>query len=228
LFGTVVDTIRMMHIPALLPAVLVVGIGYPGAATIVDTLAIRARDLTPTPMNLFPGSGGAPSFLQFIRGELSPWIGQRWPDSLRRRIYFGHSLGGLFGVHALFAESPVFDDYVISSPSLWWDHHAPYDWEKHWAAGHDDLTAQTYFSIGADETDEGRRLEATNLPEASPFKPPPTYLDMVGDLWRFTSALRRRRYPNLTVAMDVFPHEFHATAAPIALNRGLRHLLGRA
>src|SRR6266851_3136210 len=90
LFGTAVDTIRMMQIPALLPAVLVVGIGYPGAATIADTITIRARDLTPTPVDDFPGSGGAPAFLHFIGAELMPWVRTRWPASLRRRIYFGH------------------------------------------------------------------------------------------------------------------------------------------
>jgi hypothetical protein len=228
LFGMAVDSIRMMQIPALLPAVLVVGIGYPTAASIADTVAIRARDLTPTPMEAFPGSGGAPAFLQFIRDELLPWVGHRFPDALERTVYFGHSLGGLFGTHALLTDPPVFDDYVISSPSLWWDHHAAVQWEKQWAAEHDDLFGRAYFGIGGGETDEGRRVEATNLPDGDRFKPPPMYLDMVADLWRFTNALRRRRYPSLTVAMDVFPDEFHATAPPVVLSRGLRHLLGPA
>jgi predicted alpha/beta superfamily hydrolase len=226
LFGTAVDTVRMMQLPALLPSMLVVGIGYPSANAIGDTLALRARDLTPTPSRHFPGSGGAPAFLRFISDELFSWTRHRFPSAMDRTVYFGHSLGGLFGAHALFAEPTVFDDYIVSSPSLWWDHRVLFAWEEQWAAGHDDLATGTYFGIGGLETDEGRRREATNLPEGHPFKPVATYLDMVDDLVRFTNLLRDRRYPSLRLAVDVLPDEFHATAAPIVLSRGLRALLG--
>jgi len=228
LFGTAVDTVRMMQLPALLPDLLVVGIGYPTAATIADTISIRVRDLTPTPAYDIQDSGGASAFLQFIRDELCPLVGQRFPSALGRTIFFGHSLGGLFGVHALFAEPAAFDGYIISSPSLWWDGYVAITEEEQWAASHDDLVAQTYFGIGAGETDEGRRIEATNLPAGHPFKPPKMYLDMVDDLERFTSALRQRGYPNLGLAADVFAGEFHATVPGIVLNRGLRRFLGPA
>ena len=228
LFGTAVDTVRMMRLPALLPALLVVGIGYPGAATLADTVTVRARDLTPTPSRLFPGSGGAGSFLEFIRTELIPWVGARWPSAVARTVYFGHSLGGLFGVHALLTEPATFDDLIISSPSLWWGRKAPLTWEEQWAIDHDDLAARVYVGIGGLETDEGRRLEAVNLPDDDPFKPPAVYLDMVADVIRFADAHRARRYPSLRLDVDVFPGEFHATAAPVVLNRGLRALLGPA
>ncbi len=227
-FGTAVDTIRMMQLPALLPDLLVVGIGYPTAATIADTIMIRVRDLTPTSAYDIPDSGGAPAFLRFIGDELHPWVAQRYPSAARQTIYFGHSLGGLFGVHALFAEPAVFGAYIISSPSLWWDRYAAVGQEERWAASHDDLAAQTYFGIGAEETDGGRRIEATNLPAGHPFKPPETYLDMVDDLERFTAALRGRGYPHLGIAADVFPGEFHATVPGIVLSRGLRRFLGPA
>jgi predicted alpha/beta superfamily hydrolase len=227
-FAMAVDTVRMMQLPALLPDLLVVGIGYPTAATIADTITIRVRDLTPTSGHDLPGSGGAPAFLQFIRGELTPWLGRRFADALHRRIYFGHSLGGLFGVHALFAEPAAFDAFIISSPSLWWDHYVAGTQEEQWAVTHDDLAVQTYFGIGAQETDEGRRIEATNLPDGHPFKPPATYLDMVDDLERFTSVLRERGYPHLALTAEVFPDEFHATVPPVVLSRGLRCFLGPA
>ena len=40
----------------------VVGIGYPSAPTLRDTVDIRARDLAPTAWSAFPGSGGADRF----------------------------------------------------------------------------------------------------------------------------------------------------------------------
>src|SRR5262249_21334727 len=74
LFGLVVDTIRLMQIPALLPPIFVVGVGYPGADTAADTIEIRTRDLTPTLWPAYPGSGGADRFLSFLGGSLFEWI----------------------------------------------------------------------------------------------------------------------------------------------------------
>ena len=229
LFGLAVDTIRMMQIPALLPSMLVVGVGYPGKAAIGDTVGIRGRDLTPTPASWMPQSGGAGAFLTFLRTELFPWVAAREPAAMATTLYFGHSLGGLFGTHVLLSQPDAFDGYVISSPSLWWEHHAPLVWEAARAAEHEDLAARAYFGIGALETDAGRRLEATNLPEGHMFKPVATRLDMVADLLRFTEALRRRRYPSLEVlGVDVFADEFHATVPGTVLSHGLRRLLGPA
>jgi ferri-bacillibactin esterase len=224
LFGLAVDTIRMMQIPALLPSMLVVAVGYPNAETLADTIAIRGRDLTPTPASWLPASGGAWAFIRFLRTELFPWVTARQPAAMATKLYFGHSLGGLFGTYVLLSEPDAFDGYVISSPSLWWEHHAPAAWEGARAADHDDLAARAYFGIGALETDAGRRLEGTNLPDGHVFKPVATRLDMVADLLRFTAALRRRGYPSLdVVGVDVF----HATAPGTVLSHGLRRLLVR-
>jgi len=94
LFGLAVDTIRLMQIPALLPSMLVVGIGYPWADTVADTIDIRARDLTPTLWPTYPGSGGAGAFLRFIRETLFEWVGRQFPSCLASTVFFGHSLGG--------------------------------------------------------------------------------------------------------------------------------------
>lgn len=227
LFGLAVDTVRMMQIPALLPSMLVVAVGYPDTPTIGDTIAVRSRDLTPTPASWMPGSGGAGAFLAFLGTELFPWIAARAPRAMDQTIYFGHSLGGLFGTHVLLAEPSTFTGYVISSPSLWWNHHEPLAWEAVRAADHDDLAARAYFGIGALETDAGRRLEAANLPEGHMFKPVETKLDMVADLLEFIGAVRERRYPSLDiVGVDVFADEFHATVPGTVLSHGLRRLLG--
>jgi uncharacterized protein len=224
LFGMSVDTVRLMQLPGLLPSMLIIGIGYPRAATITDTIAIRTRDLTPSRSAHFDGSGGGDAFLRFTRRELFPWVEQRFPSSLGDVVYFGHSLGGLFGVHALLDDVPAFDRFIISSPSLWWDHYIEFERERQRASRHDDLIATVYFGIGADETDEGRRREAINLAADDPAKPPRTYLDMVGDLVRFADRLEARRYPNLELKVTVFPDEFHATVPTTVLSRGLRQL----
>src|SRR5262249_17363806 len=113
LFGMTVDIVRLMQIPALLPSMLVVGIGYPDAGTMADIVTIRARDLTPTPSKHFDGSGGSEAFLRFVHAELFPWVEQRFPSCAADRIYFGHSLGGLFGVCALLDDPAPFGRFII-------------------------------------------------------------------------------------------------------------------
>lgn len=223
LSGMAFDLVRLMQLPALLPSMLVVGIGYPDAVTIADTIDIRVRDLTPTHSPIFDGSGGGDAFLRFVRSELFPLLERRHPTCLGTSVYFGHSLGGLFGVHTLLRAPGTFDHYIISSPSLWWDHYCLFAHEAQRASVNSDLAAKVFFGIGADETDDGRRREASNLSEDHPMKPPRTHLDMVDDLARFADLIGGRNYPSLSLETVVFPNEFHATVPPTVLSRGLRH-----
>ena len=219
LFGLTVDTLRLMQIPALIPSVLVIGIGYPEAATVIDTAQIRTRDLTPTPSKHFKGSGHADSFLSFIRDELRPWIVDRHPEAARHLTYFGHSLGGLFGAYALLTDGGLFHRYILSSPSLWWDNRTIFDCERRATIP---LKSEVFLGIGTLETDAGRRREAANLPEGHPSKPPSAHLDMVDDMRRFVAELASRN-DSLTIGSIEVADEFHATVPGIVLNRAFRN-----
>ncbi len=221
LFGLTVDTVRMMQIPALIPSLLVVGIGYPEADAVIDTAEIRTRDLTPTPSKHFPGSGHADNFIGFIRDELGPWLVERHPVAAGHLTYFGHSLGGLFGAYALLADTTLFERYILSSPSLWWDNEMIFNLEARAATGL--LEADVFFGIGSLETDPGRRLESANLPEGHPAKPPPANLDMVADMRRFVAQLAAKHEGSLNIGSVEVDGEFHATAAGVVLTRALRH-----
>ena len=83
-----------MRLPALVPPMLVVGVGYPGAGTLVGTIDIRARDLTPTNAEPFERSGGSARFVRFLANELRPWLAERYPTCAADVTYCGHSLGG--------------------------------------------------------------------------------------------------------------------------------------
>ena len=89
LFGLGVDTVRLIQIPGLVPSLLVVGVGYPDADTVIDTVEIRARDLTPTPSSRLPGSGHADAFIEFVSSELRPWLAERFPTAADDITYFG-------------------------------------------------------------------------------------------------------------------------------------------
>ncbi|HEX7333940.1 MAG TPA: alpha/beta hydrolase-fold protein [Pyrinomonadaceae bacterium] len=90
----------------------------------------RTRDLSPTHVTTtvaggnsalqFPTSGGADKFLKFIETELIPDIEKRYRTN-PYRILAGHSLGGLFAVHAMVSRPDLFNSYVAVSPALQWD-----------------------------------------------------------------------------------------------------------
>ena len=187
-YNTVEDVIgrtplvRLMRIPALVPPVVVVGVGYP-TDDLDEILRRRTTDFTPTEVSGWPGSGGSARFRTMLREHVLPFVSSVAP-TVRALTLFGHSLGGMFSVTDWMAEDRLFDRYVISSPSLWWDDHALL--RTRVPVPH----APAYLAIGSEETDAGRRREAAALPEGDRWKPPATYLDMVDDLLRFVAALR--------------------------------------
>lgn len=90
----------------------------------------RTRDLSPTRVTTtvgggntalqFPTSGGGDKFLKFIETELIPEIEKRYRTH-QYRIFAGHSLGGLFAIHAMLSRPELFNAYVAVSPALQWD-----------------------------------------------------------------------------------------------------------
>jgi hypothetical protein len=229
-FGAAVDIIRGMQLASHLPPLLVVGIGYRLGA-IAETVPIRNRDFAHSTdagvAELLPEGttmGGAAAMLECIRSELMPWVAARYPVDPTDATFFGHSLGGLFGSYALLSAPDTFRRYLIGSPSLWWNYGDIFEIEAEYARTHDDLAAQAFFGVGADETQDGRVRSLANLSEKEQAEGTSRYIDMVADTQRMIDLLESRGYPGLTIESAVFPDEFHVTVAPLILSRGLRSL----
>lgn len=85
----------------------------------------RKRDFTYPTTNerdkiQFPTAGSSDAFIRFIEKELKPTIESNYRiDTISTLI--GQSLGGLLATEILFKKPQLFDNYVIVSPSLWWD-----------------------------------------------------------------------------------------------------------
>lgn len=92
--------------------VLVVSIGY-GNDRIVDYTPTKAKE----------GGGGAEMFMQFIELELIPKIESEYAVDTERsgRTIMGHSFGGLLGAYAFTNHNTVFGNYIMLSPSIWYD-----------------------------------------------------------------------------------------------------------
>ncbi|GGX14471.1 alpha/beta hydrolase [Aquimarina muelleri] len=99
----------------IIPESIVVGIAN------VD----RKKDFTYTSTNAldqkdFPTSGKSENFVKFLQKELQPFIETTFRTGNSNTI-IGQSLGGLLATEILFKTPDLFDNYIIVSPSLWWD-----------------------------------------------------------------------------------------------------------
>jgi predicted alpha/beta superfamily hydrolase len=82
----------------------------------------RGRDFTPTPdsgRRGWPGAGQADNFIRFLETEVFPTIEQRYPVT-KRRTLIGHSLAGLFALHAFSTRPDLFEKYIAISPTIPW------------------------------------------------------------------------------------------------------------
>jgi len=99
----------------IMPETIVVGIAN------VD----RKRDFTfPTTIKRdkkdFPTTGGSSKFIKFLQEEVQPFVDTNYKTS-KVKTLVGQSLGGLLATEILFKNPNLFDNYVIVSPSLWWN-----------------------------------------------------------------------------------------------------------
>lgn len=95
-----------------LPQMIIVGIA--------NTNGNRTRDLTPTADPKVPDSGGSEQFTSFLEKELLPYIDDKYPTA-PYRIFSGHSLGGLLVVNTLIQHPGLFNAYIASDPSIFWN-----------------------------------------------------------------------------------------------------------
>lgn len=182
----------------------------------------RRRDYTPTPsgdttlVSDMPGRepkfGEAAAYRRFIADEVFPFVAKHYRADMGRKTFVGHSYGSLLGLDALLNEPEMFENYVLGSPSLWFNKRVMFEREKAYAATHKELKANVFLAVGSYEA--VRHGPRFNKDE-----------DMVRDLRNFTAALKSRNYPGLNITSVVVPDEDHLTIAPVVITRGLRWAL---
>ncbi len=193
---------------------ILVGLSY---AEGDDPMKSRRRDYTFTPNG--PSSspkehvhGGGAAYADYVRTQVLPFVEGRFRTDPKRRIYMGHSYGGLLGAHFLFTEPTTFSHYILGSPSLWFDKRHMFDVEQRYAATHKDLPANVFLYIGAFETVRAGDARYVDT-------------DMVGDTRRFEQLLKARGYPGLTIDSTVIDGEDHLTVFPSGFTRGIKRVL---
>ncbi len=83
----------------------------------------RFRNFTPPPDSAtrqrYPMTGGGPKFLQFLSGEVLPYVNKEYLTT-GVNILVGHSLSALFAVDAFLDPATPFSRVIAISPTLGW------------------------------------------------------------------------------------------------------------
>lgn len=191
---------------AVVEEAIVVGISYSKGD---DRSISRTRDYTPTfsPVEKSGyssasrlASGHAKEYVEFIEHQVIPLLQKNYPVDSKKRVFIGHSFGGLLGTYILLKKPHLFTDYIIGSPSLWYDNRVMFAIEKEFSKSHSRLPANVAMFVGALEND---------------------YHPMVTDLLAMEKQLRSRNYEGLKLQVEVMPGENHHSVFPGLLSRGL-------
>lgn len=215
-FHTMVETLRLQcHRPdktGILPAV-VVGIGYETEGQYAPD---RFYDYTPYPNTNFknrldsasvPEQGGAAEFLQFIEEELKPQIESEFNVDRRRQTIFGHSLGGLFTLYAMFSKPQAFSCYIAGSPSIHWNQEYLQELEQRFVERVKEEPCHVRLLLGAGEHERshvtGNCISASELAER----------------------LAAVSAYGIRAEFKQFEDEGHLSVLPVLISRGLRFAL---
>lgn len=143
-FLHVVGLVQFFNLQMNMPKSIVVGIAN------ID----RKRDFTFPTIDRklkmdYPTTGGSRKFIAFLEGEVQPYINANYPTTTHK-LLIGQSLGGLLATEILFKKPMLFTDYIIVSPSLWWDNESLLKDAKMFLGAHSKMTANVYVAVGSE------------------------------------------------------------------------------
>jgi predicted alpha/beta superfamily hydrolase len=155
--GHTAATIEFLTRNGRIPELIVVGV----------TNTDRTRDLSPVKSSQknpagelqFPTSGGADNFLKFFETELIPEIEKTYRVQ-PYRVLAGHSLGGLFAVHAMVSKPGLFNSYVAVSPSLQWENQTTLERAEEFLKNQKELNVSLFTSLGNEPGAIGESFDA--------------------------------------------------------------------
>jgi len=165
-YAHIAGLVEFLGTYGIIPPTMVVGIAN------VD----RRRDFTyPTTIQAdrdwVPTGGGSAKFIRFIENELQPFVNARYKNNGHKTI-LGQSLGGLLGSEILVTKPQLFDEYILVSPSLWWDNRSLLPKAAEMLKANPNLHKKIYIGVGANEPAEilvpARKLTALLKKHAGP------------------------------------------------------------
>ncbi|WID95051.1 alpha/beta hydrolase-fold protein [Bosea vestrisii] len=212
LFATALSAARLQagrtEVTGVGPAIIL-GVGYPGAAPFD---AERRRQ------DLLPADGGAGRFLDLIAGEMLTQVETLAPIDRTRLSLVGHSFGGLFALHALFARPGLFRSHVAGSPSIWWNERAILATRQRFLdAPATSERAQLLITIGGEERAGDERRD----PQRAARLRMARMVDNAAEMAQVLTASGRVDCEHV-----VFAGENHISVLPAMLSRAVAFALG--
>jgi uncharacterized protein len=118
-FPLVVGATRFPMNTGVMQQTIIVALSYEKGSVGTNS---RVRDFTPSTTNAWKQqTGNAKGHLALLRDGVIPLIEKNYRAQKTNRTFVGNSLGGLFGTYILFNEPDLFANYVLGSPSIWFD-----------------------------------------------------------------------------------------------------------
>lgn len=212
MFETAAEITRLMtRKPKGYDPAVVVGIGYPGGEPF--DMQRRSYDLTmkADPAKLpvrpnsepWPATGGADELLELLEHTIMPQLQTLFAINPDKQALFGHSLGGLFTLHALFTRSQLFTHYVASSASIWWNDYALLQEYEHYRLNmSSDTMPKVMLIVGAEELDH-----------------------MVKDSRQLYERMKQDAESGAVVQYVELEQEEHVSVIPAAISRAVKGML---
>lgn len=171
----------------------------------------RKRDFTfPTSIaadkTTMPTTGGSDKFIKFIAAELQPFIEKNYKANTFKTI-IGQSFGGLLATEILLKQPTLFNNYIIISPSVWWDNGSLLKLQS--AISEHIFTQKTGIYIGV-----GKEGLAPGINKRL----------MEDDAKLLYKKIKATKSENVTVNFDYLPQEDHATVTHQAIFNAFRLL----
>lgn len=171
----------------------------------------RKRDFTyPTTIaedqKRYKTAGHSDKFITFMEKELQPYIEKKYKTSSSKTI-IGQSLGGLLATEVLLKKPALFNNYIIMSPSLWWDNGSLFSISSELLK--DTFSQKTAVYIGVGK--EG--LAPSAIPHV-----------MEVDANLLAEKIKGTKSKTVTVYFDYLPQEDHASITHQAVFNALRLL----
>lgn len=149
-------------------------------------------------------SGRGDEFSKVIETELLPFITRNYQTSGSSSIV-GASLAGLFLTVQLFESPELFDNHIITSPSLWWNEFEVFDDPRRFFLNRDSLPGRVYLSVGSLENK-----------------------DMYDSYQRLKRIFQEGGYKSLEFSAEIIENENHISVIPISFMRGLQYVFSTA
>lgn len=208
-FGRDIVKLQSRNTPkTLIAPAIVVGIGHHGSN--VEVSKRRFYDFTPPAEHyVYPDRlkgfdvgehGGAKKLIAFLEQELIPEIEGKYNVNRTKRAIFGHSLSGMFVLWTLFTRSELFQYYLASSPSIWWNDHEIM------------RIVEACYQQNEGPTEDTKLLITVGSQETF----------MVEDANQLYSFMSTNTLEQLSVELYIAPDENHASVVPTIMSRAFR------